>query len=177
MFAANSNPPVYANVLSPILRHKSALVRTDGRLEVTVELAAEDVGKQGGIFIIMDSDGDCPVSLAREMLGRAQAARSDVPISVVIAKWEYESWFLAAALSLRGRRRLSLDLEPPGEPENVQDAKGWLSRHMTSGGYSATRDQAALTHVFDLEAARSVRSFRKCHKEITDLLTRLGDQE
>jgi len=169
--------PVYPNVLRPIRHPKSALVHRAGILEKAVDLAAESVGKQGDIFIIMDSDEDCPARLGRQVLARAQIARGDIPVATVIAKWEYEAWFLAAAMSLRGRRGLSSDLQPPPEPENVQDAKGWLSRHMAAGHYSEPRDQAALTQLFDMQAAQTARSFRKCYKEITALLALLRDRE
>lgn len=171
------DPPVYPGILKPIRHPKSALVHRAGILEKAVELAAESAGKQGGIFIIMDSDEDCPMHLGQQLLARARAARSDMPIAAVIAKWEYEAWFLAAATSLRGKRGLSADLQPPLEPESVQDAKGWLSRHMPAGNYSETRDQAALTQLFDMQVAQTARSFRKCYKEITALLTLLRDKE
>ncbi len=56
-------------------------------------------------------------------------------------------------------------------------AKGWLSRHMAAGHYSEPRDQAALTQLFDMQAAQTARSFRKCYKEITALLALLRDRE
>ncbi len=169
------NPPVYPHVLRPIRHPKSALVHKANVLEKAVELAAESVVGEGGVFIIVDSDEDCPVQLGRQLYERANRTRGDVPIAVVVAKWEYEAWFLAAAASLQGKRGLAMDLRPPARPENVQDAKGWLSRHMAGGSYSETRDQAALTGVFDVYAAQSARSFRKCYKEITALLALLRD--
>jgi len=145
--------------------------------DLVVKLAAGKVGRQGGIFILMDSDKERPVILAQELLKRAQAARSDIPLAVVVAKCEYEAWFLAAATSLRGKRGFSPDLTPPPKPEGVRDAKGWLQRNMSRGRkYSETLDQAALTQLFALQAAQSARSFRKCHKEITNLLVRLRDE-
>ena len=81
-------------------------------------------------------------------------------ISVVMAKKEYEAWFIAASESLRGTRRLTPDLNAPADPENIRGAKEWLSRHMPSNQpYAETTDQPALTAVFDLNAARRADSF------------------
>ena len=99
-----------------------------------------------------------------------------MPIAVVLAKFEFEAWFLAAAESLRGINGLPEDLEPPADPESIRGAKGWLSRHMTEGRYSETADQLALTAAFDLNLARRADSFDKCYREITDLLTILAVQ-
>jgi hypothetical protein len=49
-------------------------------------------------------------------------------ISVIMAKLEYEAWFLAAAESLRGKRGLPSDLKITADPEYICDAKGWLSQ-------------------------------------------------
>src|SRR2546421_11414496 len=106
----------------------------------------------GGVFILVDSDDDCPKQIAPPLLQRAQIARSDVPIAVVLAKFEFEAWFLAAAESIAGRRGLQAALRPPPDPEAIRDAKGWLQRHMQPRNrkYSATTDQPALTALFDL---------------------------
>lgn len=97
-----------------------------------------------------------------------------MPISVVLAKQEYEAWFLAAAESLRGKRRLPNTLESPPDPESIRGAKGWLSRMMHGApGYSETDDQPALTAVFDMSMARRADSFDKCYREIKRMLEEL----
>ena len=145
-------------------------------LERAVELAARLVGRQGGILVIIDSDDDCPAELGPQLLDRARKARSDLPIGVVLAKREFEGWFLASAESLRGKRGLPDDLTPPADPESVRGAKGWIARQMIGGGtYSETLDQPALTAVFDLDqAAGRSGSFDKCLREITGLILRLA---
>jgi len=96
-------------------------------------------------------------------------------ISVVLAKKEYEAWFIAAAQSLRGKCGLPQDLVGAPDPEIVRGAKEWLSRHMPRNRrYAETTDQAALTSVFDMQAARRADSFDKCYREIVRLLTVLG---
>lgn len=104
-----------------------------GELERAVNLAGRRAGQNGAILIVLDSDDDCPAVLAPELLSRAREIRSDIPISVVLAKREFEAWFLASAESLRGRRGLSETLEAPPDPEVIQGAKEWLTSHMGPG--------------------------------------------
>jgi hypothetical protein len=97
-------------------------------------------------------------------------------LAVVLAKREYETWFLAAAESLRGKRGLPGDLEPPPTPEDIRGAKEWLRKRTPPGRkYSPTANQAALTQLLDFEQARQRSpSFDKCWRELTQLLIRLN---
>jgi hypothetical protein len=172
--AERVDPTLSVNVKRPLRVTRSQLVRA-GELERAVELAARQVGRQGGILVLIDSDDDCPAELGPQLLDRARKARGDLAIGVVLAKREFEGWFLASAESLRGKRGLPGDLAPPPDPESIRGAKEWIARHMIGGGtYSETLDQPALTAVFDLDqaAARS-NSFDKCLREITGLIHRL----
>ncbi len=96
-----------------------------------------------------------------------------MPLAVVLARSEFESWFIAAAESLRGRCGLPDDLEAPRDPEAIRGAKEWLGRHMRRR-YVETLDQPALTALFDLDAARRADSFDKCRREIERLLKSAG---
>ena len=69
-------------------------------MERAVAFAAGRAGSHGGILVLLDADDDCPAELASRLLRRARQSRPDRPIRVVLAKAEYESWFLAAAASL-----------------------------------------------------------------------------
>lgn len=92
----------------------------------------------------------------------------------MIAKNEFEAWFLAAAESLRGKSGLKDDIYPPDDPEAIRNAKGWLSNQMEdSRTYRETRDQPTLTDSFDLEQARRADSFDKCYRDIVRLLDEL----
>ena len=171
--AQNLYPELPIIIERPIRAPKNKVVK-EGELESRVELAAERIGGQGAIFIILDSDEDCPAELGPALLHRASQARSDLPIAVVIAKNEFEAWFLAAAESLRGRRGLKNDIHPPNDPEAVRDAKGWLDRRMENNeSYSETTDQPALAALFDIEQARQADSFDKCYRDIVRLLEKL----
>lgn len=162
-------PDVYAHV-APAIRVKRTGLTQAGGVERTVELAARQTTPTDGILVLLDADDDCPRELAEQLLARAKAARPDRTISVVAANREYEAWFLAAARSLRGKRGLADDLEPPPDPESIRDAKGWLAHRVPHGfSYKPTIDQPALTHVFDLEEAQAARSFRKIVKDVVAL--------
>lgn len=171
---ALSLDPALLPVVYPVIRVPSSRLRKPGEIERAVELAARKTAGQGGILILLDCDDDCPAELGPTLLRRAVRARPDLPTSVVLAKREFEAWFLAAAESLRGQRGLPGDLLPPADPEAIRGAKEWLEERMLRGKtYVASSDQPALTAVFDLTAARRAASFDKCHREIIRLITLL----
>jgi len=171
---AQTLDPALAVLVHPVLRVPGSRLTRQGEIERTIELAARKNAGQGAILVLLDCDDGCPAQDAPKLLERARAARADLPISVVLAKREYEAWFLAAATSLRGKRGLPLDLVVPPNPEDIRGAKEWLASQMPSGrGYSESADQPALTSVFDMHAARGADSFDKCYREIVRLLNLL----
>ena len=165
-------------ILTPI-RVPASRLRKDGELERSVTFASRKLQGRGGILIIIDCDweGSCPARDGPALLARARHARSDYPISVILANREYEAWFLAAAESLAGRRGLPETIAAPEYPELVRDAKGWLTRQMPHGrSYSETTDQPAFSSMFDMNVARRSDSFDKCFREISIMLSTLkGD--
>ena len=166
-------PELLVDTPRPIRVSRNQIVKA-GELERAVELAARKISGQGAIFILLDSDEDCPALLGPELLRRALQARSDLPIAVVLAKHEFEAWFLVTAKSLRGQRGLRNDLQPPNNPEAISGAKEWLSQRMEgTGTYSPTVDQPGLTVHFDLDQARQADSFDKCYRDIARLLNEL----
>lgn len=154
--AAQVAPARAVEVPKPIRVNRAGLLK-DGGLERYVQLAALNVGSaDGAIVVLIDADDDCPAQLAPKLVERAQAARPDAQVSIVLAKREFEAWFLASAASLRGRRGLPDDLEPPEDAEGPRDAKGWLQRRRTDGyAYSPTTDQPALAQAMSLPEARA----------------------
>ena len=168
-------PELTIDILRPIRVSRNQVVK-ENELEREVELAAEKIRGQGAIFIILDADNDCPAELGPALLTRALQTRSDIPIAVVLAKHEFEAWFLAAAESIRGQRGLRNDIHSPSNPEAIRGAKEWLSHQMEgSRTYRETRDQAALTARFNIEQARHVDSFDKCYRDIIRLLEELRE--
>jgi len=168
---ASLRPGVVVDVPTPLWLTKSKAVHKAGELERFVDLAARKAGREGAVLILMDSDNDCPAELAPRLLERARAARSDAAVDVVLAKREYEGWFLAAAASIRGMRGLRDDLAPPADPEAIRGAKEWLTKNMEPGRrYTETLDQPALSQLFDLEAARRAPSFEKLERTLESLV-------
>lgn len=163
-------PEQLVDALRPIRVPRSRLLRP-GEIERAVELAARRTGPQDGILVLIDAERDPPCKLGPDLFDRASRCRPDRAIRVVLAKCEYEGWFLAAAESLRGARGLSETLQAPPLPEEVRDAKGWLTRHLAGDrAYRETLDQPALTGRFDLERARSAQSFDKLWRDLASLL-------
>jgi hypothetical protein len=156
-------------VLRPMRVAKSKLVMK-GELERAVEFVARQITSDDGIVILADADDDCPGQRGPELLARARNQRRDRRIAVVLARREYEAWFLAAAQSLRGSRGLPAELEELPDPEGVRDAKGWLASRMPRG-YSETLDQPAFTAIFDLDDARRADSFDRMYRDLERLLT------
>lgn len=164
------SPGLSLEIPKPIRKPRSSIVIKE-ELERYVELAARQVEETDGILVLIDADDDLGCVLGPELLKVATSMRPDRQHSVVVALREYEAWFLAAAVSLRGKRGLALDLEPPDDPESVRDAKGWLTRHNVEGrSYKETLDQPALTAVFDIDAALRTSSFKKLYRDVVRLL-------
>ena len=101
---------------------KSQLVQPE-ELERAVEALTRQIGRGRPLLVLLDADDDCPKDLANNLKARCLISHADVTISIVIAKKEYEAWFLAAARSLAGQRGLAEQLDPPIDPESVQGAK------------------------------------------------------
>lgn len=156
-------------VLKPIRVSRSRFVK-EGVLEGYVGLAAQRVGAGGGILILLDANGACPARVGPALVARARRARPDRRIEAVLAKCEYEAWFLASVESIAGSRTLAPDLIAPPHPESIRGAKEWLGRHMQTG-YRPTADQAAFTARFDTALARRRSpSFDKLWRAVSALL-------
>jgi hypothetical protein len=143
-----------------------------GGIEDAVADQARRVPSAGGVLVLLDADDDCPAMLGPALLARAQAARPDKSIAVVLPKIEFEAWFIAAAPSLGGTCGLPDDLEVPPDPEAIRNAKGWISARRTDGlSYSPTADQAPMASAFDMELARKrAPSFDKFCRDVERLV-------
>lgn len=174
--ATSIDPALSLKICGPIRKKRDLLVRPQ-ELELAVDLAGNLAGSGGALLILLDADKDCPAQLGPALLHRAQTARSDLQSAVVLAKCEYEAWFLAAAESLRGQQGLPAQLAAPADPENVRGAKEWLTSKMPQGQrYKPTVDQLALTKLFDLDQARRADSFDKLYRDVGRLLQEAGGQ-
>ena len=130
------------------------------------------------LLVLFDADDDCADTHVPGMLAWAREVVPAMPCGVVMARREYEAWFLAAIESLRGQRGIRPDAAYPQDPEQVRAAKGVVSRFMPPDApYSETADQPAFSAQFDLGTAyRRASSFRKLVKELCRLLDELGQE-
>jgi hypothetical protein len=167
--ALNIRPP------SRVARNK---VVQQGELERAIENVVRRSKSPRILFILLDADDDPPCQFGPELLKRAKTARSDIPIAVVLASREFESWFLSSVDSLHGCCGLEKDIAPIHNTESIRDAKGLLTKLMKgSRAYSPVLDQAALTQMFDMQLARqNSDSFDKCWREIERLLIEGAEQ-
>ena len=159
---------------SPFLENRTGIVKEE-KFKRTVQVVSDRPGTSA-IIILFDADDDCARDLIPQMTQWTQEVVPSLPCAVVLARREYEAWFLAAIASLRGQRRVRDDAQYDRDPEAVRGAKGVISRFMPpSKPYSETADQVALSAVFDLgQAHRGASSFRKLVKEVHRLLEELG---
>lgn len=162
---------VYLNMARPVRSARNKLVKP-GELERAVRLAARKLRPPRAVVVLIDADDDCPAELAPKLLKRAEGIGLRIPIGIVLAKFEYEAWFLAAIASLGGHRGLVQEPNVVPSPEAIRDAKKHLTRLMEGPrSYSETVDQPALTALFDMQLARQRSdSFDKCWREIQRLL-------
>lgn len=169
--------PHEVKIQATIRTPKSKLVKP-GELERAVEFAARKLSGHGAVFVLLDSDEDCPRQLGPALLARANQARSDLPIAVVLAKREFESWFIASIESLAGHHGFSAQAQAPQDPESIRGAKEWLTQQMEDGrSYSPTLDQPTLTREFSMEMALQTNSFSKCHRDLSRILIALSENE
>lgn len=160
------------DVIRPIRHPRSQLVKESG-LRRAVQLAARKLSTKARsvrprhslILILIDADQDCPVSIASELKRWADAEAPNHEIASVVAHVEYETWFVAAASSLK--EYLSFGPEEAKEPEAKRLGKAWVQSHFRIGRYSETADQPRLTAMMDLTLCRrGSPSFDKLCREL-----------
>jgi hypothetical protein len=157
------------------VRVKRYQVIKNGELERRLQLALRRPDC-AAIIIILDADDDCPRELASDLLKRAKKIASDVVISVVIPKSEFESWFVGSIESLKGCHSISDTAVTPVNPEDIRDAKGFLTNKMTENNhYLEVDDQPAMTATFDMTLAYThCRSFKKFHNDLCKIITTIS---
>ena len=144
------------------VRVKRYQVVRPGELERAFELARRRLEGCDALLLLLDADDDCPKEIAPGLVERAQSA-------------EFEAWFVGSLESLRGVRGIIETAASPRKPEDIRDAKGYLSRQMTPGRrYVEVDDQPAFAERFDLESARQhCPSFDKFVRDVQGILANL----
>lgn len=159
----------YVEVAQPF-RLDSAKMRKAEELAKAVRVQSARIRGKGGVLVLRDgddSDINCPVALAKSLVPKTGLVT--VPVEIVIARREYEAWFLAAAESLRSHPSIHGDARAPEDPESKRDAKTQL-RGIMNESYKETLHQAKFSAVMDLNlAAERSRSFRRMINAIRSL--------
>lgn len=165
-------PDEFVAIPHPIRVKRNSVVMP-GELERYVELAASKGGVDGRVLVLLDADDDCPAELAPALLDRARNARRDRDIAVVVAKIEFETWFVGAAASVADRLDMAVDVDAPDHPESIADPKRWLTERMPPGKtYKETRHQPSLASSFDMaQTRRTCPSFDKMWRSVEGLLS------
>ena len=143
--------------------------KLSGKLEVFLEYAIDD--DCSAILVLLDADEGCPLEQVTELVERTKALNLGVPVAIVFAKSEYETWFICSLSEgtgegIRARLGISEVIIAPDNVESVRDAKGWLTNNMPPGrAYRETIHQEPLTHHIDIDLTHDrSRSFRRlCH--------------
>ena len=160
-----SQPQTEVRAEPPIRVHRDKFLKKEYEFKRQMLLAAAKCGENGWILLVLDADDDCPAELSKDILKRAQEYIPHRRFSVVLAKREFEAWFIAAARSLDGKRGFCFDPQHAVPAEEKRNARKWLATQM-QGSYSETLDQPAFTAQFDMRQARQQSpSFRKLCKE------------
>lgn len=105
------------------------------------------------VLVLLDADSDCPAHLGPELSEAARRAPHAFPVECVLARVEFETWFVAAARSLARFVTLGPD-DPPPDPEQARAGKKWIAERFHRPRYSETVDQPRLTAEMNLEECR-----------------------
>jgi hypothetical protein len=158
--------------VNPPIRVKAGTFINDPRergRHVQLAAAKARASARGVVLVLLDCEDDCPARLGPRLLEQVRLHAGDTPAVVALAYREYETWFVAAARSLRGVEGLAEDAAPPADPQGMRDAKGWLGRLMPNR-YDPVSHQLPFTQRFDLEEARQVPSFDRLYRKLADLV-------
>lgn len=120
------------------------------------------------VLIVLDSDEDCPVELARGLALRIRTLQQKTPAAIVAANAAFEAWFLADLASIEGQTVKGRVLVPEAaavadDPDSIHNPKAALVQMIPRRTtYKETADQPSLASMIDLELVRErSRSFRR----------------
>lgn len=136
------------------------------------------------ILVLVDADDECPVEAVGSLVDRASALNLGVPVAVVYAKGEYETWFISSLSEstgegIRSRLNIAPSVNAPEDVEGIRGAKEWLEGRMPRDqAYKPTSDQEYLTYHIDMELVHSrSRSFRRLCHAVEELVRGIDEAE
>lgn len=136
------------NVASPLRGKRQRLPKENysKNIEHYIRIARANISESyGAILVVLDADDDCPAELGPALLKRCCDAAPDVPIAVVLATQEFETWFISGG---------AVDIGTLENLENIQSPKSAVKKAL-GGIYSETVDMPKLVYKMDIDAARS----------------------
>lgn len=167
--------PTALRVDPPIRVKSGSFLNNEEYFRRHVELAASKATAYGGaVLILLDCDDGCPAERGPKLLEQAVAVRSDAKFLVALAYREFETWFIAAAESLRGRFGLPEDLTRPANFESIRNAKGWLGGCMPNG-YDPIRHQHLMARAMDIDQALAATSLHRLAQRLPLILNADND--
>ena len=118
-----------------IVAQGNMVVRANGRQKLESKLEnflqhAQYKPECDAILVLLDTDGDCPVELARRLSQRCEQVGLIRPLEIVCAHWSYESWFLASMDTIKGQRGIPDTAALSQEAEGIPNPKQWLTNQM-----------------------------------------------
>ena len=169
---SSSEGTVYPRIVAPYRVPWGSLVNRPDDLERAAQIVLREGGPCSRLLVLLDADGNCPASLGPTLLRRLIVRFPDTPVSVSVADWEYESWFIASAESIAQHVGTSLEVEVPENIEEIENPKAWIERNILQGRYRETRDQASFSSTIDVALARQrSHSFNRFCLELERLLS------
>jgi hypothetical protein len=160
-------------------RGKQGQLRKKDGLRPVVEAAAiklhatERTDFRRLLLVMMDTEGtECPKTIAADRIAWSREVRSDAAteIACVMPNPMFETWFAAAADSLKGKNDMPAELSKPEDAERDGLGKAWVKKHLPRK-YKETVDQPRFVgHMSLTECRDSSRSFRKLVNELAKRL-------
>jgi Domain of unknown function (DUF4276) len=152
---------VGAMIAPPIRMHRSQMLKEEC-LRRSVRIACTYPGCNL-VMIFLDEDDDCAKDISDLLRPWIENEALCVQCEIVVIPREFETWFVMAINSLRGKRNISDDATATTDLYRRRDPKaiitGWMNG---SNAYHETADQVALTTAMDLSVVReNCASFRR----------------
>jgi hypothetical protein len=140
--------PLRLQVLLPSRCQRDALLKPTGtELSTKIEEAnaklaqrlRRDQQGRGLLLLLLDAERDCPAELAPRLLAAAQAVRSDIDITCILAKSMLENWIVAGASTLAGVNGLPDPLPTRGNPKMAVGPTGLKNNSESRTQHGSTR--------------------------------------
>ena len=169
---ASSEGLVYPNVLQPYRESWGSLVNKPDDLERCAEIVLREGGPSSRLLVLLDADGRCPAELGPKLLDRLTRQFSNRLVSVTVADWEYESWFIASAEAIAQYIGADTAVQVPDNIEEIVNPKRWLEQNILKRRYKETADQASFSSRINVPMARQRSlSFNRFCLELERLLS------